>query len=110
MNGSHEATPIHVQPCRNPVQVALEWRAMLDSDNTLTMSTIAANKGVSRARVTQIMNILDLPEEIITYLSSLTARDDLRRFSERNLRRIRAITGTTERLAAFRRLRQQDAC
>jgi hypothetical protein len=110
LNSSHQATCVHTQPTRNPVQVALEWRAMLHSDNTLSMSKIATNTGVSRARVTQIMNLLDLPEEIITYVSSLTARDDLRRFSERNLRRIRAVTGTMERIAAFRLLRRQDAC
>ena len=110
LNSRHQATPIHVRPSRNPVHVALEWRALLDSDNTLSMAKIAANTGISRARVTQIMNLLDLPDEIITYVSSLTARDDLRLFSERNLRRIRAIAGTMERLAAFRLLRRQHAC
>ena len=109
LNGSRRANEIHIQPVRSPVQVALEWRGMLDADNTLTMSKMAVNMGISRARVTQIMNLLDLPDEIITHVSSLTARDDLRLFSERNLRCIRAIPGTAARLVAFRRLCRQTA-
>jgi hypothetical protein len=80
---------------------------MLDADNTLSMSKIAANTGVSRARVTQIMNLLDLPREVVTYVSALTADEDLRRFSERNLRRILAVTGASARLTAFRQMQQQ---
>ena len=77
-------------------------------DETLTKSDIAGNMGISRARVTQIMNLLYLPEEVVAYVSSLTAKKDLCHFSERNLRRILTMKGTPARLAAFRQMQRLD--
>jgi len=73
-------------PVRHPIQMALEWRQMLSADTTLTMATIARNMGISRARVTQIMNLLDLPEPIISFLAGLRKPAQIRIVSERKLR------------------------
>ena len=94
-------------PARNPIHTALQWQQMLATDNTLCMAEIARKTGVSRARVTQVLNLLALPQDIITYTAKLTCRDDLRLFSERKLRQILAAGTTSDQLAAFHQLRQQ---
>ena len=101
-----QSTP--VSKVMNPVQIALGWKQMLAEDEALTMSKIAGNVGISRTRVTQIMNLLYLPEEVVAYVSSLTAKEDLRHFSERTLRRILTMKGTLARLAAFRQMQRLD--
>ncbi len=60
---------------------------------------------MSRARVTQIMNILDLPAPIVDYLSTLL-HDDKCRFTERQLRRIVRLQTETEQVRAFEELRR----
>jgi hypothetical protein len=73
------------------------------------MAKIAGNMGISRARVTQVMNLLNLPDEIITHVCSLTTTKDSRFFSERRLRRILSIADNNTRLAAYRQLCHQVA-
>jgi ParB-like chromosome segregation protein Spo0J len=96
--------PARQEPPNNPIRLALSWRKMLDADSTLTRSKLAKNVGVSRARVTQIMNLLRLPEPVISHVAPLTAQKDLRVFSERHLRLILATNGTAAQVAAFRKL------
>ena len=106
-----EAQPDHEATSKpgilNPVRMALEWQAMLVRDKALTKAEIARKTDISRARVTQIMNLLDLPKGILTHVSSLTTSDDIRLFSERNLRSILVMNGTAAKLTAFQQLRQQ---
>lgn len=45
----------------HPFELALNWEKELAADNSLTKARIAAREGISRARVTQIMNLLELP-------------------------------------------------
>ena len=52
----------------------------------LTQARIAAREGISRARVTQGMNLLDLPNEIQAGLLSPPDPLDIHAFSERSLR------------------------
>ncbi len=87
------------------IHKALEWRRMLDSDKTLTMSKIAYNQGYSRARVTQIMNLLHLPSSIIKDLCSVSTPEQSRCYSERFLRGILTRPTTAEQICAFRTLK-----
>jgi hypothetical protein len=48
----------------HPFELALNWNDELAQDKKLTKVKIAAREGLSRARVTQIMNLLDLPANI----------------------------------------------
>jgi ParB-like chromosome segregation protein Spo0J len=48
----------------HPFLLAQSWRQQLDHDTRLTKARIAAREGISRARVTQVMNLLQLPAEI----------------------------------------------
>ena len=65
--------------------------------------------GISRARVTQIMNLLKLPKEIISHVVSVSDMQECRLFCERNLRQILNKGDTAARLTAFRQLRAQAA-
>jgi len=93
----------------NPGRMALEWQAMLSRDKALTKAEIARTTGISRARVTQIMNLLGLPKGILAHISSLTTGDDLRQFSERHLRSILAMNGNAARISGFHKLCQHCA-
>jgi hypothetical protein len=48
---------------RNPVALALEWQALLDSGEVPSRAALARQLGVSRAHVTQVLRVLRLPQE-----------------------------------------------
>jgi hypothetical protein len=50
------------------------------------MSEVARKEGMTRARVTQIMNLLKLQAEIQKFLLKLDDPKEIRKFSERKLR------------------------
>jgi hypothetical protein len=99
-----EDAPAIRTPRQNPIRVALEWKRMLDADKILSMAAIARKTGVSRARVTQLMNLLALPQEVISRVVDLTSQDDFRLFSERRLRHILAAGNPSAQLSAFHRI------
>lgn len=70
----------------HPFQLALRWQRELATDSQLTKAGIAAREGLSRARVTQIMNLLLLPELIQQQLQSPPPSLKLDLFHERRLR------------------------
>ena len=49
---------------QRPFEWARTWRQQMGTDPMLNKTKIAAREGISRARVTQIMNLLELPAEI----------------------------------------------
>jgi hypothetical protein len=73
---------------QHPIRLAMEWQQMLADDPTLNMARIAQMKGVSRARVTQVMSLLRLPKRAQATLLGLTSREDIRLVTERRLRPI----------------------
>lgn len=87
------------------IHLALEWREALRADPNLTMAELARQKGLSRARVTQILNLLTLPATIVGDLRDVRTAEDARRFSEHALRNIRLLKSAEEQIAAFRLLR-----
>jgi len=50
------------------------------------LNEIAAKEGVTRASVTEIMNLLKLPDEMRSFLARLDDPKEIRRYSERKLR------------------------
>jgi len=56
---------------RNPIYLAKEWRRALNAGEYNSLAALARHLKVSRARVTQIMNILQLSPEVIDMISSL---------------------------------------
>ena len=71
---------------------ALAWRRQLDAGEVATQADIARLGHISRARVTQIMNLLnlapDIQEEILFLPCTFKGRDPIR---ERHLRPIAAV-------------------
>jgi hypothetical protein len=59
---------------------------MLDDGSVNSMSEIARAEGLTRARVTQIMNLLKLPAEMQVFLLELEDSKQIRKYSERKLR------------------------
>jgi hypothetical protein len=59
---------------------------MLDDGAVSSMSEIARKEGLTRARVTQIMNLLKLSAEMQVFLLGLNDAKQVRKYSERKLR------------------------
>jgi len=56
---------------RNPIYLAKEYKEMINSGEVKNQSELAKLKGLSRARVTQILNLLKLSKSIINNLEKL---------------------------------------
>ena len=61
---------------------------MIDSGETRNQSELAKLKGISRARVTQILNLLKLNKNILNKLEQIGDPMDRKVISERELRKI----------------------
>jgi hypothetical protein len=73
------------------IHKAIEWKGMLDDGIVGSLSELARGKGISRTRVTQILNLLKLPSEIKENLANQTNQKFIRFFTERRLREIATI-------------------
>jgi len=56
---------------RNPIFLAKEYKRMIDSGKGKNKSELAKLKGISRARVTQILNLLKLDSMVVQELEKL---------------------------------------
>ena len=61
---------------------------MIDSDKAKNQAELAKIKGISRARVTQILNLSNLDKNIIDNLNKIGDLMDKKFTSERELRKI----------------------
>lgn len=86
---------------KHPIYIAWKWQGKPRSDPTLTRAQIAVKEGLSRARVTQVMSLLELPADILYFIASLTNPKEIRFFSERRLRRILTIEEPSLQLRAW---------
>lgn len=92
------------EPRVPPLVRAYEFQRLLDSGEVNTRAEIARRHGISRARVTQIMNLLRLPESVQEYLVELSSEEHAR-YPERQLREIADIESQVGQAQAFARLR-----
>ena len=69
----------------HPFLLAESWRQQMEHDATLYKARIAAREGISRARVTRLMNFPQLPAEIQAGLLKPPAPLEIHSFSERSL-------------------------
>jgi len=58
------------KPHRNPIVVAQEWQRMLDEGQYVSRAALARKLGVSRARVTQVLGLLNLAPDVIKALAT----------------------------------------
>ena len=59
-----EERPQVREPRLHTFLLAQSWRQQLDHDTRVSKAEIVTRKGISRTRVTQVMNLLQLPAEI----------------------------------------------
>ncbi len=82
------------------LQRAYEFQALLESGAVNNKAEIARQYGLSRARVTQILNLLKLPAQVLDYIEELPREEQLW-YSERRLRRIAALESGEEQMKEF---------
>jgi hypothetical protein len=70
---------------RHPICKVLEWEQRLRDEEGLTRTQLAKNEGLTKARVTQMLRLLNLPEEARRHLTGLRSPDAIRSFSLRRL-------------------------
>lgn len=71
---------------RNPIFLARQWHMDLVERKYDSRADLSRKLGVSRARVTQILNLLKLPEDIIKKVCAIGDNLPKRMVTERNLR------------------------
>ena len=87
----------------HPLLLAYEFQELLEAGAVNNRAEIARLYGLSRARVTRIMSLLQLPDEIQAYVIVLPSQEQ-RRYSGRRLRNILGIEGDETRWEAFEEL------
>ena len=100
-NKLEKATPL------SPVALALAFQQMMEDGEVNNQSDIAQKTGLTRARVTQVLNLLKLPDSVIQELGAFCDEAQIAFYTERRLRPITRIKNTREQINAFRRLRAQ---
>ncbi len=85
--------------------LAYEFQGLLDAGVVNTRAEIAGRYGFSRARVTQIMNLLTLPDEVQACLTSLPPEQQSL-YPERRLREFVGLPSQQDRLRAFEGIRE----
>jgi hypothetical protein len=90
-----------------PFLLAQLWRQQMEHDAKLNKARIAAREGISRARVTQVMNLLQLPAEIQAGLLTPPAPLEIHSFSERSLRVLVSCENEESQMSRWRKLVQE---
>ena len=88
--------PKRFQRTESIILKARRMRQMLDEREVRTQTELAIKLGMSRVRVTQLLNLLKLPRKL--QIELIKTRDNAGRTGERQLRRL------------LLRLRQQQTC
>jgi hypothetical protein len=91
----------------NWYQKALKYQQMLQRGVVQSKADLARKEGLSRARVTQILNLMNLAPEIRNYLNFTADQNDLKILTERRLRKIANIKNHQLQLKRFRELLKQ---
>jgi hypothetical protein len=86
---------------------AVEYQKMLSMGVAKNKAEIARIEGVSRARVTQILNLINLAPEIRNYLKYMADQNDLKILTERRLRKIAKINSHKLQIEKFQELLQK---
>ena len=100
-----EAKPKIRKP--SPIEQALTYARVLHEPSVVSKSQVAQRFGVSRARVSQVLNLLDLEDTILKELMAIKDVEEHNFFTEHRLRRLAVMAGN-EQVAEFNRLRQES--
>jgi DNA-binding XRE family transcriptional regulator len=84
---SEPAAPCQRQKTyRNPIALAREWHGTLIEKPGLTRADLARQVGVSRARITQVLHLLDLAPKVVETFAALGNPMPMPYVTERSLR------------------------
>lgn len=86
---------------------ALVYKEMLEKGVVKNSVELAREEGLSRARVTQILNLTKLAPQIRNYLMTIADRKDLKILTERRLREIAKMKDHLKQIRRFRELKNQ---
>jgi hypothetical protein len=75
-------------PKKHIIHKATKWKKKLNDGSVSSISEIAKKEGLTRARVTQIMNLLKLPIDFQKFLLGLNDPVEILKNSERKLRKL----------------------
>ncbi|UCD79259.1 MAG: hypothetical protein JSW26_28320 [Desulfobacterales bacterium] len=87
------------------LSLAEDFKATIN-ERRLTMSQLANEQGMTRARMTQIMNLLKLAPEIRDYIKNLEDPDEIKYFTEKKLRNIAILLKPNMQLIKFDKLKK----
>ncbi len=85
---------------RHPLALAYEFQELLEAKEVNNRAEIARRYGLSRARVTQVMSLLRLSDEIQGYVMALPSREQ-RQYSGRRLQGVVGIPDEAAQGKAF---------
>ena len=80
---------------------------MLDKGVVSSKAELARKESISRARITQILNLLKLAPEIRNHLMTIEDEKDFKILTERRLREIAKIKNPLRQIKKFRELTNQ---
>jgi hypothetical protein len=89
---NHNLIKIDKRQYRNPIYLAKEWQGALNSGQFASLADLARYYKISRARVTQIMNLLDLEPEVVDRIAALGNPLGAPVITERNLRSLLGLS------------------
>ena len=89
---NHNLIRIGKRKYRNPIFLAREWRRVLDEGKFSSLAELSRDLKVSRARVTQILNLLKLAPNVVEMISSLGDPITSQIIAEKRLRPLLALT------------------
>jgi hypothetical protein len=82
---------------RNPIAVAQEWQRMLGAGECASRADLARKLGMTRARVTQVLGLLDLAPEVVEALAALGDPLPKPIVTERGLRSLLNLSSTAQK-------------
>jgi len=94
----HNLIKIGKRQYRNPIILAKEWHKLLENKECSSFADLARYLQVSRARVTQVMNLLKLGPEAIDMISSLGDPLRMPLITERRLRPLLGLSAEQQKV------------
>ncbi len=88
----------------SPLVEALKYTDVLQEPSVETLSQVGLRFGVSRARVSQVLNLLKLDESIKEYLFAINDDKKHNFFTERKLRKIALLKDKNVQNSSFKKL------
>ncbi len=85
---AHRRTSRVPKAHRNPIALAREWEALLADGTYSSRAALARGLGISRAGVTQVLNLLNLPGDVLDSLMAIGNPLPSGAINEHRLRRL----------------------